>query len=134
MRHWQQYTIECARARGYTRTLMGRYRELPGIAASQPRMVRAHAERAAINTPIQGGAADVVMKAMLALCAHERFAQLGWRIVLQVHDEIICEGPLESTDEALAIVRACMQRPFREPLLCDLVVDAKHARTWFEAK
>jgi DNA polymerase-1 len=47
-------------------------------------MVRAHAERAAINTPIQGGAADVVMKAMLVLQQNQRFAQLGWRIVLQV--------------------------------------------------
>jgi DNA polymerase I-like protein with 3'-5' exonuclease and polymerase domains len=62
----------------------------------------------------QGGAADVVMKAMLVLHAHERFRQLGWRIVLQVHDEIIAEGPEESTGEAMAIVKQCMQRPFKQ--------------------
>jgi DNA polymerase I-like protein with 3'-5' exonuclease and polymerase domains len=52
----------------------------------------------------------------------------------QVHDEIICEGPEESTAEALSIVKQCMMFPFKQPLLVDLIVDAKAARTWFEAK
>jgi hypothetical protein len=53
VRAWQQHTIAQARKFGHTRTLMGRYRPLPGVAPSNPRYVRSHAERAAINTPIQ---------------------------------------------------------------------------------
>ena len=64
-----------------------------------------NALRGSINTPIQGGAADVVMKAMLVLAANQRFKDLGWEMVLQVHDEIICEGPEESVEEAMSIVR-----------------------------
>jgi len=64
VRDWQMRTIEYARETGYTRTLMGRYRRLPD-AVNGSSAARAHAERAAINTPIQGGAADVVMMAML---------------------------------------------------------------------
>lgn len=52
----------------------------------------------------------------------------------QVHDEIIAEGPEQSVSEALLIVKECMSRPFAEPLLIDLVTDAKAAQTWFEAK
>ena len=61
VRAWQKDTIERARSTGYTRTLMGRYRHLPDITSRKPGP-RGHAERASINTPIQGGAADVVMK------------------------------------------------------------------------
>jgi DNA polymerase-1 len=93
-----------------------------------------HAERVAINTPIQGGAADVVMAGMLKLHAHEQFRELGWRVLLQIHDELICEGPEESSEEAMVIVWDCMSRPFKNPLLVDLVVDGSAAHTWFEAK
>ena len=130
---WQQRTIEEAHRSGYTRTLMGRYRLLKGI-NSRDRALRGHMERAAINTPIQGGAADIVMMAMLKLHAHERFRQLGWRCILQIHDEVIAEGPQDSVDEAMAILRSCMQQPFNKPLLVDLSVDAKAEQTWYRAK
>ena len=130
---WQQRTIEEAHRSGYTRTLMGRYRLLKGI-NSRERALRGHMERAAINTPIQGGAADIVMMAMLKLHTHERFQQLGWQCILQIHDEVICEGPEESVEEAMDIVRTCMQQPFNRPLLVDLAVDAKAEQTWYRAK
>ena len=85
MLEWQQRTIEHARQTGHTRTLMGRYRELPGIGGRTPAL-RAHAERAAINTPIQGGAADVMTLAMLKLDRSEKLKELGFKMLLQASD------------------------------------------------
>ena len=133
VKHWQEDTIADAHRCLCTRTLMGRYRPLPLINAPS-RADRKHSERAAINTPIQGGAADVVMKAMLMLHAHPRFKELGWKILLQIHDEIIAEGPEESAQEALQIVKHTMAHPYKEPLRVELVVDAKIGNTWYEAK
>lgn len=87
VKQWQEDTIADAHHCLCTRTLMGRYRPLPLI-NSRVRSERKHSERAAINTPIQGGAADVVMKAMLQLHQHKRFKELGWKILLQIHDEV----------------------------------------------
>jgi DNA polymerase I len=115
--------------------------------------LRKHSERAAINTPLQGGAADVVVCAMLQLHRNERLKALGFKTLLQIHDEVILEGPKEAKDEvipcpsffflllmlwsscqALDLVKKLMGRPFPEELLVDLVVDARAANTWLEAK
>ena len=133
VREWQQRVLEEARRTKATRTLLGRYRDIPEISSSDFR-VRGHAERAAINTPIQGGAADVAMAAMLKLWRNKKLAALGWKMLLQIHDEVILEGPQESADEALALTLQDMQHPFECPLLVDLVVDAKICKTWYEAK
>jgi len=74
------------------------------------------------------------MAGMLKLHAHARFRELGWKVLLQIHDELICEGPEESSDEAMEIVWHCMGTPFKNPLLVDLVVDGSAAYTWFEGK
>jgi len=133
---WQEATKASARETGHTRTLMGRYRKLPGIGGKSAAM-RSHMERAAINTPIQGGAADVMTLAMLKLARSERLRQLGFRMLLQVHDEVMFEGPAEVAEEAKAEVVACMERPFDDALpslLVDLAVDAKTGTDWFDAK
>lgn len=130
---WQEKTIARAHVTGWTRTLLGRYRPLPEI-NSRDRTRRSHSERAAINTPLQGGAADITTKAMILLHQNERLKKLGWHQLLQIHDELILEGPEESTEEALNIVVDVMSHPLPEPLLVDLVVDAKSAKTWYEAK
>jgi DNA polymerase-1 len=133
VRLWQERAIQYARAHGYVKTLLGRRRPLPDINSPNATMAR-HAERAAINTPLQGSAADVVMKAMLQIHRDARLAQLGWRMILQVHDEIILEGPEESVEEAEEIVVHLMRHPFRDPLRVDLAVSASHAKTWYRAK
>jgi len=130
---WQQRTIAEARKTGVTRTLMGRYRPLAGINDNRG-AARGHAERAAINTPIQGGAADVVMAGMLKLHRNERLRKIGWKMLLQIHDELIVEGPEETAEEAYQIVVDCMAHPFKQDLLVDLVVDASIADTWYEGK
>jgi DNA polymerase-1 len=116
-------------------TLLGRQRHLPDALSSNG-AAKAHALRAAINTPIQGGAADIAMLAMLELRRNERLKELGWRLLMQVHDEVILEGDSSSADEALAVVRHAMQNPFvgRNLLLCALDVSANHADNWYNAK
>ena len=133
VREWQSAVLESARATRSTRTLLGRYRDLPDI-VSRDLWARRHAERAAINTPIQGGAADVAMAAMLKLARNESLRALGWRMLLQIHDEVLLEGPVGTSEAALALVKADMEAPFPAPLLVDLIVDAVCVDTWFDAK
>ena len=89
VREWQAQTIATAHRTGATRTLMGRYRKLPDIGGT--RAQSAHSERAAINTPIQGGAADVMTLAMLKLKRSPVLKELGYTLILQIHDEVIME-------------------------------------------
>ncbi|KAL3673886.1 hypothetical protein V7S43_001573 [Phytophthora oleae] len=138
VRHWQRRAIDTAKTYGYTRTLLGRYRRLPDAMLKDESMAskksRGHAERAAINTPIQGAAADVVMQAMLLVHQNPRLRELGWEMVSQIHDEIIVEGPEESVDEAMEIVVHLMENPFQKPLSVALEVDANVDDSWFKAK
>jgi len=81
---------------------MGRYRGLPELSSPTKNFVK-HAERAAINTPLQGGAADIVSKAMILVHRDQLLKKLGWSMILQIHDELILEGPAESSSEALVV-------------------------------
>lgn len=65
---------------------------------------------------------------------NEWLRQHGWKQILQIHDEVILEGPEESSEEALHRVEQDMMYPFEQPLLVDLVVDGNCERTWYEAK
>ncbi|KAF6136840.1 hypothetical protein GIB67_030125 [Kingdonia uniflora] len=84
----------------------------------------------------EGSAADVAMCAMLEISKNRRLKELGWRLLLQVHDEVILEGPTESSEEAKNIVVDCMSKPFLGVnfLKVDLSVDAKCAQNWYAAK
>ncbi len=84
---WQQDTRVYAFDNQYVNTMLGRRRQLPGI-RSKDRFLRLRAERAAINTPIQGSAADVASAAMLAIAKDEWLQEYGWKLLLQVHDEV----------------------------------------------
>jgi DNA polymerase I-like protein with 3'-5' exonuclease and polymerase domains len=136
---WQERMRYMAIHEGYVPTLLGRRRTLPGAAKGNFRE-KGHAMRAAINTPIQGSAADVASACMLKIRRHPRLRELGWKLLLQVHDEVILEGPEESSAEARAIVVRCMENPFSEEdvdkdwLRVKLAVDSNIAPTWYEAK
>jgi len=136
VRTWQEEHRKQAINQGYVCTMLGRRRKLPGAQDKDNRPRQGHALRAAINTPIQGSAADVAAAAMVSIQRNEQLRTLGWKLLLQVHDEVILEGPRESAEEAQAIVVDCMERPFdgTNPLQVHLVVDAKFADTWYEAK
>jgi len=134
---WQKTTKAYATRFGVTRTLMGRHRQLPE-ALSSNRKFQGHAERASINTPIQGGAADVAMMAMNKINSNEKLKRLGWILLLQIHDEVILEGPEETAEEAFAEVIKCMESPWvlgLDETAVPLLVDGSYVhKTWYEAK
>lgn len=118
-----------ARERGYVRTLFGRIRHLPDI-RSRIFHRRSFAERTAMNTPIQGTAADIIKAAMVGV--HGRLRAEGWRarLLLQVHDELILEVPEEELAPVARMVTEVMAGTVR--LRVPLVVDAKAGRDWYE--
>eukprot|EP00934_Nitzschia_sp_Nitz4_P000646 Nitzschia sp. Nitz4//scaffold76_size158648//152025//155439//NITZ4_002573-RA/size158648-snap-gene-0.316-mRNA-1//-1//CDS//3329557926//646//frame0 len=134
---WQQDTKAIANSVGETVTLMGRYRQIRD-AQSANRGLRSRGERASINTPIQGGAADVAMMAMNKINRNEKLKRLGWILLMQIHDEVILEGPEETAEEAFEAVLDCMQSPWVRglwktpvPLLVDGSCEHKN---WYDAK
>lgn len=137
VRDWQAAVKQTARDYGYTRTLMGRYRELPE-AMSANRKASGAAERASINTPVQGGAADIAMMAMNLINDSSKLKALGWILLLQIHDEVILEGPEETAQEAFEEVLKCMEQPWclgLKPTSVPLVVDGSCThKTWYDAK
>ena len=110
---WQEYVKESAKATRYAETFMGRRRYLPDI-TSVDWGKRSFAERCALNTPIQGTAADILKLALGRIIAG--LPERPWlRPLLQVHDELIFELPEDKVDEAAAFIKACMEaRPFEE--------------------
>ncbi|CAH9085894.1 unnamed protein product [Cuscuta europaea] len=132
---WQEQRKSEAHEFGCVYTLLGRARWFPSLKKANSSL-KSHIERAAINTPVQGSAADVAMCAMLEISKNRRLEELGWKLLLQVHDEVILEGPTESAEEAKAIVVDCMSKPFhgKNILRVGLSVDAKCAKNWYSAK
>ncbi|CAH9050549.1 unnamed protein product [Cuscuta epithymum] len=132
---WQEQRKSEAHQFGCVYTLLGRARWFPSLEKANS-FLKGHIERAAINTPVQGSAADVAMCAMLEISKNRRLEELGWKLLLQVHDEVILEGPTESAEEAKAIVVDCMSKPFhgKNILRVGLSVDAKCAKNWYSAK
>ena len=101
MEAWQEATKKEARLdkpKHRVRTMLGRHRSLPGIAKAghAAQADRGKAERAAINTPVQGSAADVVMAAMQRVHHDPRLQELDWHILLQVHDEVLLNATSHS--------------------------------------
>lgn len=99
VKDWQARVKAVALQQGHTQTLLGRFRSLSEHfrRGSKTRM---HGLRAAINTPIQGGAADLVIAGMVKLSKNEPLKKMGWKMLLQIHDEVILEGPEETAEEA----------------------------------
>jgi len=95
-------------------SLLGRWRNLPLLDKAAEPKYRFRSERAAVNFGIQGSSADIVLAAMLRLWRHEGLARIGFRVVLQIHDEFVLEGPDEHGEEARDIVREVMMEPFKE--------------------
>jgi DNA polymerase-1 len=101
-------TLEQTRRDGFVRTMFGRLRPIPDIESRNPNQ-RGFAERTAINTPLQGTAADLIKLAMIALDKILNERNLKTRMVLQVHDELLFEVPLDESEEIEALVRKEME-------------------------
>ena len=123
-----------AHAQGYVSTLFGRRIYLREIDSKIPAR-RAFAERAAINAPIQGSAADIIRRAMIAMPPVLKKKAPKSRMLLQVHDELIFEAPESETDKLMQNVREVMQNACtpRLSLSVPLVVEAQAAKNWDEA-
>jgi DNA polymerase-1 len=130
VRRFLDETIEAARRDGYVRTFLGRRRYLPDL-ISRNRTLKNAAERMAVNTVIQGTAADLIKKAMVELDAALEAEGLPGRMILQVHDELVFEAPEREAGALAPRVSALMQAvlPLRVPLLVDVGV----GRNWREA-
>jgi len=120
-----------ARARGYVSTIMGRRRFVPDINSRNPAQ-RGFAERTAINTPIQGSAADIIKLAMLKIHRRLREGKYETRMILQVHDELIFEVPVGEIEEIQALAREEMEKAY--PLDVPLKVDIKKGPNWYDMK
>ncbi len=123
-----------ARKKGYVTTVFGRRVHTPEIMSKNP-AVRSFQERAAINAPIQGGAADVIKRAMVRIPEALAKAKLSAKMLLQVHDELLFEAPPAELDETIAVVKRVMESaalPAVE-LSVPLVVEVGHGRSWAEA-
>ena len=114
-------TLEQTRREGSVRTMFGRVRPIPDIESRNPNQ-RGFAERTAINTPLQGTAADLIKLAMIAIDHKLTEQKLKTRMVLQVHDELLFEVPAEETEVVTALVRTEMEGVVQlsVPLMADL--------------
>jgi DNA polymerase-1 len=124
-----RYSNILAREQGYVTTLLNRRRYLPDIYSTN-RNVRGFGERAAINTPIQGSAADIIKLAMLLVVGKIQEAGLKTKMILQVHDELIFEVPKEELAEATVIIRNAMEQAYQ--LDVPLRVDMKVGANWYD--
>ncbi len=130
IRAYMDATKAEARRKGYVTTPMGRKCFTPSINDRNPAM-RSFAERAAINAPIQGGAADIIKRAMIRLPAALARARLAARMLLQVHDELVFEVPKGEAERTAKVAREVMEGAAR--LSVPLVVDTGQASSWAEA-
>ena len=130
VRHYMDATRAMAHDKGYVETVFGRRLTLPDIHARQV-PVRQAAERAAINAPMQGTAADIIKRAMLRVNKVLDEADLGCNLLLQVHDELVLEVCDRDLDAAKSLVRVEMEAAAE--LAVPLVVEIGSGESWFEA-
>ncbi len=123
--------INKARENGYVTTVLKRRRYLPDL-FSPNHSVRAAAERMAVNTPIQGSAADIIKLAMISIRRELAAAGLKAKLILQVHDELIFDAPEGEINRLAALVKECMENAF--PLDVPLVVEVKAGPNWYDVK
>jgi DNA polymerase-1 len=124
-------TIARAEEEGFVKTLMGRRRRIPELRSNQ-RQRRSLGERLAVNTVIQGTAADIIKLAMVRCHRALDDAELETRLTLQIHDELLFEGPEAEMDAATELVRREMVAAFE--LDPPLAVDVGTGRDWLEVK
>ena len=127
---YMENTVSEARKNGYTLTLFNRRRYLPDL-NSKNRQVREGAERVAINSPIQGTAADLIKVAMIQLSHQIRDMKLQSKMILQVHDELVFECPVEEKTKMESLVKNEMEGACK--LSVPLVVDMGWGKNWNEA-
>ena len=131
IRDYMKNIVEEAKRKGYVETLFKRRRYIPEL-NSKNYMVRKFGDRAAMNTPIQGTAADIMKIAMIKVYNELKNRNLKSKIVLQIHDELIIETVLEEKDEVRNLLKECMESSAK--LSVPLNVDVEEGKNWYQAK
>jgi len=130
VRSYLDAILEEARSKGFVSTLLNRRRYLPEL-NSPVAAVRQFAERMAINTPIQGTAADLIKVAMVNIARLVQEQKLAARLIMQVHDELVLEAPAGEKEEVMALVKREMEEVIK--LRVPLRVEIASGRNWDEA-
>ena len=131
VREYMENIKEQARKNGYVETLMKRRRYIPEITSSNFN-TRAFGERVALNTPIQGTAADIIKLAMVRIYRRLKDEKLKSRLILQVHDELIIETNPTEKEKVRGILKTEMENAMK--LSVPLVVDMSEGKSWYDAK
>lgn len=120
-----------AKLSGFASTMMGRRRPCPELTSSNYN-TRSFGERVAMNTPVQGSAADIIKLAMVKVSKALKQSNMRTRLILQVHDELLLEAPIDEQEQAAALLKQCMQECCT--LSVPLTVDCNVGTSWYETK
>ena len=131
VRNYMKDVVANARQNGFTQTLYGRKRYIPELTSSNFN-IRQGAERIALNTPIQGTAADIIKLAMIRVYESLKVNCPAAKLILQVHDELIVECPVELVSEVSTLISKEMEQV--AALCVPLVAEAKWGTSWYDAK
>lgn len=131
IKDYMDEAIKLAKEVGYAKTKFGRKRPLPELQSANYN-IRSFGERVAMNMPIQGTAADIIKIAMVKTAQALKEDQLKAKLILQVHDELIVEAPLEEAEEVAALLRKAMESA--ADMKVKLEVDLKTGASWYETK
>ena len=123
--------VESAKEKGYVETLFGRRRYIPEI-KSNNYIVRQFGSRVAMNTPIQGTAADIMKIAMINVDKALQENNINAKIVLQIHDELLLEVKEEDKEKAKEILKECMENAMT--LKIPLEVEVSEGKSWYDVK
>ncbi len=131
VRDFMQKCKSEAKINGFAVTMMGRRRPCPELESSNYN-TRSFGERVAMNTPVQGSAADIIKLAMVEVSKALKEKKMETRLILQVHDELILEAPVNEKEEAEALLKQCMENCVK--LIVPLTVDSNTGASWYETK
>ena len=130
LKAYMEKVVADAKEKGYVETLLHRRRYLKDINSANA-VVRAYAERNAVNAPVQGSSADMIKLAMIAIDRRMRESGLASRMILQVHDELVFDVEAGEEEILSALVEEEMKRAL--PMQVPIEVEVKHASNWLDA-
>ena len=131
IKEYMDNIVEEAKKNGCVSTLFGRRRYIPEL-NSKNYMIRKFGDRAAMNTPIQGTAADIMKIAMIKVYNELKNRNLKSKLILQIHDELLIETVLEEKEEVEKLLKECMEESAN--LSVPLTVEVEEGKSWYQAK
>lgn len=132
VKEYMENSVQYAYQNGYARTIYGRKRYLLDELLSSNHNIKEFAQRAAINTPLQGAASDLIKMAMIELDKNFEQNNIKSKIIMQVHDELIIETYKDELEKVKELTKQAME--LNQPLLVPLVVDMEWSSSWFEGE